>query len=153
GVALGFPLIRAGGALGQLPVILEQVLKEVVAPRRRRRGPGDLETAGDGVITLAGSERALPTEPLLLDGGPLRLRAHVGRFAGAVRLAKAVTARDQRDGLLVVHRHAAEGLADVPGGGDRIRLAVRSLGIDVDQAHLHGAKRALEITIAAVALV
>ena len=47
--------------------------------------------------------------------------------AGAVGLAEGVAAGDERDGLLVVHRHAREGLADVPGRGERIRLAVRAL--------------------------
>ena len=50
------------------------------------------------------------------------------RIAGAVALAEGVSAGDERDGLLVVHRHARERLADVPAGGDRIRLAVRALG-------------------------
>ena len=43
------PLMRTGGALGQLPLEAEQVLEEVVAPLRRRGGPGDLEAAGDRV--------------------------------------------------------------------------------------------------------
>ena len=37
-------------------------------------------------------------------------------IAGAVGLAEGVAAGDERDGLLVVHRHAAERLADVAGG-------------------------------------
>src|ERR1700735_3587603 len=44
---------------------------------------------------------------------PLRVRADVGRIAGAVGLAERVPAGDQRDGLFVVHRHAEECLADV----------------------------------------
>ena len=74
-------------------------------------------------------------------------------LAGAVGLAESVAAGDQRDGLLVVHRHALEGLADVPRRGDRIRLAVRPFRIDVDEAHLHGAERILKLAVAAVALV
>ena len=65
--------------------------------------------------------------------------------AGAVRLAEGVAAGDQRDGLLVVHRHAAEGLADVARRGERIGIAVRAFGVDVDQAHLHGGERVLEV--------
>ena len=56
-------------------------------------------------------------------------------------------------GLLVVHRHARERLADVLGGGKRVGVAVRALRVDVDQAHLHGAERACELALAAVALV
>ncbi len=74
-------------------------------------------------------------------------------IGGAVRLAEGVAAGDQRDGLLVVHGHAAERLADVARGGDRVRVAVRALRVDVDQAHLHGAERLLELTVARVALV
>ena len=67
--------------------------------------------------------------------------------------AKSVAAGNQRDGLLVIHRHAEERLADVLGRRDRIRLAVRPLRIDVDQAHLHRAERILKLTFAAIALV
>jgi hypothetical protein len=77
-------------------------------------GPGALEAAGDGVGALAGAEAVLPAEALLLErrasgSGPTYLRP----VAGAVRLAEGVAAGDQRHGLLVVHRHAGEGLADV----------------------------------------
>ena len=68
-------------------------------------------------------------------------------------LAERVTAGDQRHGLLVVHRHAAERLADVARRGHRIGVAVRALRVDVDQAHLHRAERVGELTVAAVTLV
>ena len=49
GAVLRLPLLRASRTRGQLPLVLEEVLEEVVAPLGRRRGPGDLETARDGV--------------------------------------------------------------------------------------------------------
>ena len=54
-----------------------------------------------------------------------------------------MAARNQRDGLFVVHRHARECLANIPGRSDRIRLAVRPFRIHVDQSHLHRAERIL----------
>ena len=60
------PLIGAGRALRQFPFVAEQVLEEVVAPLRRRRGPGDFRAAADRVIALAAAEAALPAEALLL---------------------------------------------------------------------------------------
>ncbi len=68
-------------------------------------------------------------------------------------LAEGVPAGDQRDGLFVVHGHACEGLSNVTAGGDRIRIAVRPFRVHVDQAHLHGGERILEIPVAGVALV
>jgi len=47
----------------------------------------------------------------------------------------------------------AKGLSDVPGRGHRIRVAVRPLRVDVDQAHLHGSERILELAVAGMALV
>ena len=146
GAVLGHPLLRAGGALRQLPLEAEQVLEEVVAPLRRRRGPGDFEAAGDRVAALAGAEAVAPAEALRLEAGRLRARRRrVEAGAGAVRLAEGVAAGDQRDGLLVVHRHAAEGLADVVRRGDRVGIAVGAFGVDVDEAHLHGGERVLEV--------
>ena len=151
--AFRLPLLRAGRALRQLPFVLEQVLEEVVAPLRRRLRPGDFRAAGDGVGAEAGAVLALPAEALILDGAAFRLRADQRRIAGAVGLAEGVAAGNQRDGLLVVHRHAEERLADVLGRRDRVRIAVRPFRIDVDQAHLHRAERLRKLAFAAVAFV
>ena len=70
---------------------------------------------------FAAAVAALPAEALLFEAGALGLGADVRRVAGAVALAEGVPAGDQRDGLLVVHGHAREGLADVAAGGDRGR--------------------------------
>ena len=68
-------------------------------------------------------------------------------------LAEGVPTGDQRHRLLVVHRHPAERLADVTGGRQRVGVAVGTLRVDVDQAHLDRAERAGELAVAAVALV
>ena len=70
-----------------------------------------------------------------------------------MRLAEGVTASDERDGFFVIHRHAGEGFADVARRGDGIGIAVRAFGIDVNQAHLHGAERIFEIAFAGITLV
>ena len=150
---LRLPLMRTGRALRQLPFVAEQVPEEVVAPLRRRRGPGDFQTAGDRVTALARAKAALPAEALLLDGGRFRLGTHMGRGAGAVGLAEGVTSGNERHRLFVVHRHAGKGLADVLGRRDRIRVAVRAFRVDVDQAHLDRSERILEIPVSGVALV
>src|SRR5262249_3856712 len=95
----------------------------------------------------------LPAEALLLDGGSFRLWAHQCRIASAVGFAEGVTASNQRDRFFVVHRHATECFANIPGRRDGIRLAVRPFRIYVDQTHLHGAERTLQIAVPAVALV
>ncbi len=145
GAVLRLPLMGTGRALRQLPFVAEEVFEEAVAPLRGRGGPGDFQAAGDRVAPLAGAEAVLPAEPLLLQARRFRLGRDVGRGACAVRLAEGVAAGDQGDGLLVVHRHATEGVADIVGGRDRIRVAVRSFGVDVDQAHLHGGQRVFQL--------
>ena len=147
------PLLRAGGARRQLVVVVEEVVEVAVVPLGRLVGPRALEAAGDRVAGLAGAVAADPAEALVLDRAPLGLRPDEVRVAGAVALAEGVAADDERDRLLVVHRHAAERLADVPGGRQRIRVAVRPLGVHVDEAHLHGTERTGELAVAAVALV
>ena len=154
GAVLRLPLLRASRTRGQLPLVLEEVLEEVVAPLGRRRGPGDLETARDGVGSPAGFVAALPAETLLLEVAALRFGADVlVRGRRTVGLAERVSAGNQRHRLLVVHRHAAERLANVPRGGDGIRVAVRPFRIHVDEAHLHGAEGIRQLPVAAVALV
>src|SRR5262249_9062658 len=131
----------------------EQVREVVVAPLGGRRGPDHLDAAGDGVTALARSIRACPAEALLLDAAPFRLRPYQGRGAGAMRFAEGVAAGNQRDRLFVVHRQAAERLANAPRRRGRVRLAVRPFRIDVDQAHLHGAEIARKLAVATVTFV
>ncbi|MDQ1094063.1 hypothetical protein QE400_003476 [Xanthomonas sacchari] len=142
---LGHPLVRAGRALAQLPVELEQVLEELVGPLRRLGGPGDFQAAGDGVAALAAAEAVGPAQALAFQVGRFRLGADVVGRAGAVGLAEGVAAGDQRHGLFVVHRHAAEGVADVLSRQQRVGIAVRAFRVHVDQAHLHRGQRVLQV--------
>src|SRR6202142_3908716 len=113
---LRFPLVRTGRALGQFPFVAEQVREEVVAPLRWRRGPDDFQAAADRVTAFAAAICVFPAEPLLLDCSAFGDEADIlARIGSAVRLAERVSAGDERYGLLVVHRHAREGLADILG--------------------------------------
>ncbi len=67
----------------------------------------------------------------------------MGGRAGAVGLAEGVAASDERHGFFVVEGYARKGFADVPGRRDGIGIAVRTFGVHVDQAHLHGGQRVL----------
>src|SRR4029077_12248919 len=145
--------MRPGRALGQFPLVAKEVRKEVVAPFGRRLGPNHFQAAADRVASLAGAELALPAEALLLDARRFGVRAYVGRIAGAMGFAKAVPTGNQRNGFFVVHGHAAERFADIPGRGDGIRLAIRPFRIHVDQTHLYRTERILKITVTTVALV
>src|SRR5262249_38092309 len=113
---LGPPLFRTGGALRRLPLVLEQVLEEEVAPLCWRLRRGDLRTARNGVATEAAAVLAFPAEALLLKRSGLGRRTDQRRIASAVRLAETVAAGDQSNGLLVIHRHAEKCFADIPGG-------------------------------------
>ena len=62
GRVLGNPLMGAGGALDQLPLVLEQDLQEAVTPLGGLVGPGDLEAGGDRVRALAAAVGAEPAE-------------------------------------------------------------------------------------------
>ena len=73
--------------------------------------------------------------------------------AGPVGLAEGVTTGDQGDGLLVVHRHPRERLADEMRCGDRVRAAAGTLRVDVDQAHLGRADIRHHLRVGGVALV
>src|ERR1700732_2428734 len=137
--------MRTGRALGQFPFVAEQVREEVVAPPRWRLGPDDFQAAADRVVAFAGAIGVLPTEPLLLDGGAFGLGADIlARIGSTVGLADRVSAGDERDGLLVVHGHARERLADIPRRGERIRPPVRPLRLYITQNHVHSAERLLE---------
>ena len=150
---LGHPLIGTSRALGQLPLVAEQVLEVVIAPDRWRGGPGDFKTAADGVGAFAAAKAAFPAKALLLHAGAFWLRAHMTCRPGAMGLAKAVTAGNQSDGLFVAHGHAGKSLTNVLGGCQGVGVATWAFGIDVDQAHLDGSQWVLQITFTGVTLV
>src|SRR5262249_21610546 len=126
----------------------EQVLEEVVAPLRRRGGPGAFQAAGDRVPAVALAQAVPPAEALLLDDASFGLASDVlGLLAGAVGLAEGMATGDQRDGLLVVHPQAGERLGGVARRGDGIGVAVGALRVDVDEPHLDGAQRTLELAV------
>src|SRR6185295_11954301 len=121
-----------------------EILEESVVPLRRFGGPGALEPARDRVFALAAAKTVLPAEPLILQTGALRLGTDVlDGSRGTVGLADRVAADDERNRLLVVHRHAGERLSNVARRKSRIRLAARALRVHVDQAHVIGAERPL----------
>ena len=149
----GRPLLGARRAGRELVVVLEQVLQVPVVPLDRLVGPRTLQPTGERVGARAGLEAVLPAQALVLHRAALGLRSQVLRIDGAVALAERVAADDERHRLLVVHGHAGERLADVACGRQRVRVAVRTLGVDVDETHLHGAERAGQLPVTAVALV
>src|SRR3990170_7542798 len=104
--AFRLPLPFAGRAPGPFPLVLEQVPQEFLAPLRRCLAPGPFQAARDCVGTLAGAMAAVPAEALLLEGGRLGLGAEPVHGSGAMGLAEGVATGNERDCLLVIHRHA-----------------------------------------------
>src|SRR5215510_12209169 len=154
GIRLGSILLCASRARSQLIVVVVEVVEESVVPLRRVSGPGALEPAGDRVVALAAVKPVLPPETLLLQACAFRLGTNVLRARGsAVRLANRVTADDERNGLLVIHRHAGERLSNVLSSTRRVRVAARPLRIHVDQAHMISAERPPHLPATGVALV
>src|SRR5579864_3684300 len=94
----GRPLMRTRRALSQFPFVAEQALEEVVAPLRRRRGPGDFQAAADGVSAKPFAKFILPAEALILDVGTFRFRPNILSGNGsAVGFAESVSASNECD--------------------------------------------------------
>src|SRR5581483_6754723 len=114
------------------PFVLEEIVEIQIAPAGRRLRPRTLETARDGGGAVTVFERVAPTAILFFNAGTGRTKADVLLgICGTVRFAEGMAAGDQRDRLFVVHRHARKRLPDVSSGSNRIRIAVRTFGIDV----------------------
>mmetsp|Transcript_35065 Transcript_35065/g.67420 ORF Transcript_35065/g.67420 Transcript_35065/m.67420 type:complete len:262 (+) Transcript_35065:900-1685(+) len=122
------PLVPAAWALVHLPLMIDEQLKILIVPMGRSGGPRPFEAAGKGVGALAAAALAGPRVCRVLFGrGPRAV------WAGAVRLAEGVAAADERDRLGVVHRHAAERVADLTGRARGVGRAHRALGVKVDE--------------------
>src|ERR1039458_5471295 len=153
-VALGLPLVCSGRALGQFPLIAKKIDEKVVAPFGWRWGPGNFKAAADGSVAIPAAKIVLPAQALFFNTGALRLATDILHRVGcAMSLSEGVTAGDKGNCLLVIHRHASECFADVARGRNGVRIAVWTLGVHVDEAHLNCAKRIFELAVALVALV
>ena len=118
--------------------------KKLLPHLGRRSGPGHFEAAGDGVRAFARAKVVLPAKALLLESaasgsdptfstGPRRgFCQRCDRPRSAPRFLRRSSPCDRT-------------CRGYPWRGDRIGLAIRPFGVHVDQAHLHGGERILEI--------
>ena len=121
-------------------------------PVRRRGGPDDLEAAGDRVAALAGAvARSSSPGPAPRAGRP---RARGRRCSGSAApwvLPKvwppAISATVSSSFIAIRAKVSRMSRAD----GERVGIAVGAFRVDVDQAHLHGGERVLELAVAGVA--
>ena len=88
-----------------------------------------------------------PAQTLHMNSFCRRVLAEFLARLRAVRFAESMAASGQRHGFFRIHRHAAEGGAHVPRRLQRIRIAARTFGIDVDQAHLDRSQRPFKFHI------
>ncbi len=91
---------------------------------------------------------------MFLDAGGFWFGADVLIGIGrAVRFAEGVSASNQGDGLFIIHRHAAESIANVSGGGEWIRFTIGAFRIHINEAHLHRTEWIFELSISTVAFI
>ena len=116
GAIVGNPLRGAGRALGLHPVEGVEVLQITVRPRDRVARPGAFQATGDGIGPPTAAVTAVPAGALGFQGFAFGLGSDMSvSGGGAVCLAEGVAADDEGGGLLVIHRHAAEGDTNVVG--------------------------------------
>ena len=140
GVA-GFKLDSARRALRLHPLILEQVLEEVVAPLGRGLRPDHFQPGSNGVCARAAAVAAAPAEALGFNRRGFRVNVEVAGGARAVRFTQRMAAGDQRHHLFVVHAHIAESGTDRRRGRGRVAARFRAFRVNVDQTHFGGAER------------
>ena len=139
----GFELNGARRATRLHPFVFEQVLEEVIAPLGRGLRPDNFQPGGDGVSANTGAVRAGPAQALRFNRRRFRVSAHVRGFTCAVRFTERMSARNQRDGLFVIHAHVAKGSADRRRRRQRFTAGVWPFRVHINQAHFGGRKRAL----------
>lgn len=158
----GLPLRSTARGLGKGEVVVEQREQELcwkksvyvvflllqgaptVSPLGGSTRPDNLKTTGVSVISVTSAKGVLPSKALLLERSGVGLGADIIARLGTVGLAKGVATSNQSNGFLIVHAHAAKGLADIQSRRLGVRGAVGSTGVNVDETHADGSKRALE---------
>ena len=149
----GVPLNGASGGFHLHVFILEEHFEVTHVPGGGVGFPGAVKAAGGGVAAFAGAVLVDPAKTHFLNGRAFGLGANQGRVACAVHLAKSVAAGHQGHSFVVVHGHAGEGFAHVVGRQLGVGVAVWTLRVDVNQAHLNGGQGVVQLALAAVTAV
>ena len=144
---LGDPLPGTARAFDEFPVVGEHHFEIALVPAGGVRFPGPFNARGDGVLGFAGMKGVVPTKALCMQWCTFRFCRGVGRWCGAMALAEGVTTGHQCHGFFNTHAHARKRFTHISAGGDGIRFAARTLRIDVDQAHLHGCQRLVQVSL------
>ena len=110
---LRMPLVRACGALGELPFVAKEHVKVAVVPCDGVGLPSTFDTAGGGVHTFAAFKLIDPAQALLLNRRAFWLRAYQALKACAMRFAKGVATCNQCHGFFIVHGHACKSFAHI----------------------------------------
>ena len=123
--------------------MVEQHLEIAVIKLGRLSRPSTFEAAGHGITTNATGFVIVPAETLFVQFGRFWLWTKVFGTAIAMALAHGVATSGEGSRLFIVHGHSGKGLPDVGGGFERVRLAVNTLRVDVDEPHLHSRERVI----------
>ena len=86
----------------------------------------------------------VPAKALLFQSLACRLNAHtLARLVRAVRLTESVTTRDKRHSFRIIHGHSTKCIANIVRRQRWIWVAIGTLWIYVDQAHLNRSEGAV----------
>ena len=132
------PLFSPGRRLRELPFKLKQILKVVITPESRCRGPSNLQATRDSILTVATAEVAGPAQALLFQRGAFRLWALMRLWRSTMTFTKGMTAGDQRHDFFIVHGHALKGRTDILGCGHIVTTGIRAFRVHIDQTHMGG---------------
>ena len=142
------PLSRTSRAFNLLPLVVKQVVEEVIVPLGRLSGPSTFQPTGNRVVCVSGSVTVDPAKPLVLQRSAFRLGTDVLiRIGGTVSFTEGMATSDQGNGFFVVHCHTAERVTNIKRSLERIGVSVGAFWVDVDQTHLHGTERIFEFAI------
>ena len=135
------PLPGTCGRFLQRPIIAKQQLEIAHVPFCGFGRPGAFQPRCYRIGCFATQIRVHPAQALVFDLGAFGFGPQRSGIAIAMGLAHGVAATGKRCGFFIVHRHARKGFAHLLGGFQRVGFAVHTLGVHIDQAHLHSRQR------------
>ena len=143
----------AGWTLCEFPFVAEQGFEITVIPSCWRGCPRAFKSTGNCAAAAACAETILPTQTHFLNRRGLWLWTNILIWIRcAVCLSKCVPARNERDSFLIVHCHARECFANVVCRSQWIGCSVWTLGVDINQSHLHCGKRICKFALTRISL-
>ena len=147
------PLVCSSRTLNKLPFITKKHIKIPIIPLSRIWCPCSFNSTCNGVTAHTFAMITVPAKAHFIYISTLRFYCLVVLTCSTMCFPERMTTSSKSNCLIIIHCHSAKCFSDIFGTCNWVRIAVRSLRVDIDQTHLHCTKGLVKDSVTSVTFV